>query len=243
MGFIAPVATNSDGTERVTGRLQALGKDDFLQLLVTKMQYQDPLNPLEDSDFIAQLAQFSSLEQMNNIADGIETSNDLDFLQSQSINNTMAAGLIGKDVKATYRGVYLEKDSDPTINYTTSKYAQEIEFTITDLSGATVATVTMEDVQAGVNQFTWDGKDSRGNRVDEGYYYVEAVATDADGNQFDPSLSLVGKVESISYREGTAFLRVNGTEVPLGDITAVGEPGAYTDSTETDGPDSPEDDG
>jgi len=242
MGFISPVATNSDGTNKTTGTEQSLGKDDFLQLLVTKMQYQDPLNPMSDEDYIAQLAQFSSLEQMANIANGIETSNELDYLMSQSLNNTMAAGMIGTDVKAEYSGVYLDDDSDPTINYTTSKYASSVDFTITDADGNTVDTITVEGVQSGVNQWTWDGKDSRGNRVDAGYYYIEAVAYDSDGDEFSPSLSVAGTVEAISYRDGTAYLTVNGTEVPLGDITSVGEEGAYTD-TATEDTDSSEDDG
>ena len=113
MSFISPVATDTNGNPRDTGSMQSLGRDDFLQLLVTKLQHQDPLKPMEDSDFIAQLAQFSSLEQMNNIADGIESSNQWDYLQMQSMNNVMAAGFIGKDVKAEFNGVYLDFDNEP----------------------------------------------------------------------------------------------------------------------------------
>ena len=58
MSFISPVATDTNGNPRDTGSMQSLGRDDFLQLLVTKLQHQDPLKPMEDSDFIAQLAQF-----------------------------------------------------------------------------------------------------------------------------------------------------------------------------------------
>lgn len=228
MGFISPISTDSNGVEKTTGSMQSLGKNDFLQLLVTKLQNQDPLNPAEDEDFIAQLAQFSSLEQMNNIADGISTSNEWDFLQMQSLNNVMASGLIGKDVKAEYSSIYLDDSNSPQITYTMNSPADEVVFIIRDAAGDVVNTVYQNDVSIGVNSMTWDGTDSMGNRVDEGSYTVEATATNAAGTSSELSLSLVGKVEAVIYREGTAYLRVNGTEIPLGDVSAIGEAGSYT---------------
>ncbi|MBN1211350.1 MAG: hypothetical protein JXA92_02125 [candidate division Zixibacteria bacterium] len=235
MSFISPIATDTNGNPKDSGSLQSLGKDDFLQLLVTKLQYQDPLNPTSDEDFIAQLAQFSSLEQMNNIAEGISTSNEWDYMQMQSINNTMASGLIGKDIKATYDGVYLDGENSPQISFTTDEYAEKINFVVRNLSGATVATFTEKDVAAGVNTIKWDGKDNLGNRASEGYYTVEAVAYNSSGESFMPSLSLVGTVSSIVYREGVAYLQVDGMEVPLGDVLAIGEPGAFTSTSGSSG--------
>lgn len=228
MGFISPIATDTQGNPKATGNTQSLGKDDFLQLLITKLEHQDPLKPMEDEDFIAQLAQFSSLEQMYNIAEGISASNEWDYLQMQSINNVMASGLIGKDVKATYSGLYVDQTNTPQITYTLSTPADEVTFVMKDAYGNTVATVTQDSVDAGVNTFTWDGCDSMGNRVEEGYYSLQATATTSSGATISPSLSLTGTVEAIIYRDGAAYLRVNGTEVALGDISAVGQPGTYT---------------
>jgi len=229
MGPVLPVQTGSAGAPAATGSLQSLGKDDFLQLLVTKLQNQDPLKPMDDEDFIAQLAQFSSLEQMSNIAEAIAEANQLGYVQMQSLNNAMAAGFVGKDVKAIYSGIYIEGDNSPQISYTMPNYASEVKFTIKDEAGNVVATLTQEDVSPGSHTFTWDGKNDLGNRVEEGYYFVEAVATDASGDTFTPDLSLVGTVEAIIYRDGLAYLRVQGLEIPLGDITAIGEKGAFTD--------------
>jgi len=227
MTFISPIPTDSNGQPRKTGSM-SLGKDDFLQLLVKKLQYQDPLNPMQDEDFIAQLAQFSSLEQMNNISDGISESNQWDLLQMQSLNNTMASGLIGKDIKATYDGVYVDGESDPVVNYRTTEYAQKITFVIKDADGNTVVTLRDTDIEAGTHSIEWDGKDSLGNTVPEGSYTIEATATKSDGEEFTPSLSLIGTVSAISYRNGAAYLLVDGSEISLGDVTAVGEPGAFT---------------
>lgn len=229
MSIISPVATNTNGQPRQTGSQQILGKDDFLQLLVTKLQYQDPLKPMDDEDFIAQLAQFSSLEQMNNIAEGIQSSNQWDFLQMQSMNNVMAAGFIGKDVKAEFSGVYADADNKPVISYTTTQYAEEINFTILDSDGVAVRTLSIEDVAAGAGSVEWDGKDQRGNRVAEGYYTVEVSAETPSGDSFTPRLSLIGKVSTVIYRDGQAYLVVDGTEVSLGDVAAIGEPGSLTE--------------
>lgn len=233
MGFISPIPTDANGQVQQTGHLKELGKDDFLQLLVAQMQNQDPMNPMSDQDSIAQLAQFSTLEQMNNIADGIATSNEWDYLQMQSLNNVMASGLIGKDAKASYSGIYVEEGQAATINYTLKANVSEVTFEIRDASGSLVATLIQDSRNAGVNQFDWDGTDSSGNRVPDGYYSIKASATLADGTEFSPELSLVGTVESVIYRQGSAFLRINGTEIPLGDVSAVGEPGSF-DPVESD---------
>lgn len=232
MGFISPIATDSNGVAKQTGSLQELGKDDFLELLVAQMRYQDPLEPMSNEESIAQLAQFSTLEQMNNIADGIDKSNDLDFLQMQSLNNVMASGLIGKDAQASYNGIYYEHDKPAVINYNLSTNVDTVEFAIKDSNGNTVTTIKQHNLQSGVNSIEWDGTDVSGNRVDEGYYTIEATASRLDGTTFAPNLSLVGRVESVIYRDGGAFLRIQGTEIPLGAVTAIGEPGAFTQSTD-----------
>ncbi|MEW6412666.1 MAG: flagellar hook capping FlgD N-terminal domain-containing protein [Candidatus Zixiibacteriota bacterium] len=232
MGIISPLGTDTNGNVKQTGSLQILGEDDFLQLMITKLENQDPLNPMSDEDYIAQLAQFSSLEQLNFIADGLASANEWDYLQMQSINNVMASSFIGKDVRAVYSGVYVDAETNPTITYTLDSAVDSVEFVIKDSSGMTVATLTQDSVSRGVNSITWDGTDSMGNRVDEGYYYVEATATTAAGNKVTPSLSLEGTVDAVIYRDGSAYLRVNGTEIALGDVSTIAEKGAYASDSD-----------
>ncbi len=225
MGFISPIPTDTRGNQIKTGGQQVMGRDEFLQLLVAKLQHQDPLKPVTDEDFVAQLAQFSTLEQMNQISEGISTSNQWDFLQNQSINNTMAANLIGKEVRATYNGIFLQDEGKAGINYTNESFAKEIKFTIKNEAGEVVNSFVKSNVSPGTNRVEWDGTDNLGNRLASGYYTVEISAVGNDGSTYQPKLSLVGIVKSITYKDGGSYLNVNGTDVALGDIIAVGEPG------------------
>lgn len=197
-----------------------LGKDEFLQLLITKLTNQDPLEPTNDEQFIADLAQFSSLEQMNNIANAISQGNEWNYMQSSSMHNLMAANLIGKDVMASYESVYLDTGESATIRFATNQFAEQIEFRIKDSDGNLVSTVREDHVPIGVHSIKWDGTDSRGNRVADGTYTVEAVAYNGDA-QFRPELSLSGLVESVVYRNGTPYLTIDGVEINFGDVRSV----------------------
>ena len=224
MGYISPLQTDANGDTVTTGHLQKLGKNDFLQLLVTKLQNQDPLNPADDEAFIAELAQFSSLEQLQNMNENLETALEWDYLQMQTINNTMATSLIGKNVVANFTTVYLDDTNQPNLGYTTDEYASSIEITISNADGYVVNTLYEDDVLAGEHTLAWDGTDSNGDRVESGYYLIEISGTDADGNSFEPSTYLEGPVNGVVYRDGSAYLKVNGLEIPLSDVTTINEP-------------------
>lgn len=231
MSVISPVATDASGNAKSVSQFQSLGKDDFLKLLVNKLKYQDPLNPMEDEDFIAQLAQFSSLEQMYNIADGITQANDLDYLQTQSINNSLATNLIGKEVETTFSGVYFDGESESRINFELDQHADKVQVSIYDINGNLVRTIEQDDMAASTHTVKWDGKDNQGNRLDEGYYTVEISAVDAEGNKFEPSVNLVVKVDSILYRDGVAYLRAGDLEISLNEVLSVAEPGTLASAT------------
>ena len=230
MGVITPLAVDQYGNPMPTGSQKTLGKDEFLQLLIAKMTHQDPLNPIDDEAFIADLAQFSSLEQLTNLNESINSSLEWDYLQMQTINNTMATSLIGKGVKASFSNLYLDSDNQPALSYTTTEYAEEVTISIKDAAGTVVRTLTMEAVPPGNNSIIWDGKDQDGDRLAEGFYQFEVTAVDAEGNSLTPSTYLEGKVTGVIYRDGSAYLQVNGLEIPLAEVTEI-----YDMSQEVDG--------
>lgn len=107
-GVSSTSTTNTTAANQIDNPLSNLGKLDFLQMLITKLKYQDPTNPIEDESFVADMAQFSSLEQMQNMNTGFGSTNEaLQSLNENIIglmlmqNTTQAASLIGKTVTVT----------------------------------------------------------------------------------------------------------------------------------------------
>lgn len=224
MGVISPVATDTNGKPIATGTEQVLGEDQFLQLLVKQMQYQDPLDPMSNEEWIAQLAEFSSLEQLSQLNDSLSQSLDWDYLQMQTINNTNATSLIGKDVTATYSTIYLDDDNMPQIAYNTTEFAQKVTINISDADGNVVRTIVTENVEPGQNSIAWDGRDKNGDRLEDGFYTVDITGVDANGEDMTPSTYLEGRVTGVVYRDGSAYLKVNGVEVPLSEVNSIDDP-------------------
>ena len=216
-------AAYSYGTDE-TSDGSVLGKDDFLQLLITQMTNQDPLEPMSDTEYIAQLAQFSSLEQLQNLNDNMKAGLNWDYLQLQTINNTMATNLIGKDVRATYSSVYLDDNNTPQINFTVDQYASTVNIKILNEDGSVVRTLTMDELTAGEHTIDWDGRDGNHNRMENGTYTISISATDADGKSLAPSTYIEGRVDGIVYRAGSAYLQIEGLEIALANVEAILEP-------------------
>jgi len=204
-----------------TGSQKKVGKDEFLKLFVTKLKYQDPLSPMEDGQFIAQLAQFSSLEQLQNMNKNLTSSIDWDVINNQTVNNSVAAQLIDREVIANLSELSLTDENKPKISYELEEFASEVDVKILDINGDAIRTVRIEDVAGGRNNFIWDGKNDAGDRAKSGSYTVELTATDANGTALNPSLSIVGIVKGVVYRGGIAFLKIDGAEIALGDVREI----------------------
>jgi flagellar basal-body rod modification protein FlgD len=200
---------------------RALGKDDFLKLLTVQLQHQDPLSPVENEDFIAQLAQFSSLEQLENINANLQDGIDLDLILTQVLNNTAAAGLIGKTVVADGGSVYLDESGSSDIHFDLASPAHHAVIRIKDETGAVVQTLREDDLAAGRNHVTWDGDDAQGNRSAEGVYQVEVEAYDAQDNLIDVTSLVVGEITGVRFENGEARLLVGGIELGIGEIIEI----------------------
>jgi flagellar basal-body rod modification protein FlgD len=176
---------------------------------------------MQDQDFIAQLAQFSSLEQLQNMSGQLSNSTQWDYLLSQTINNTMAASIIGKSIQATTSEVYLPESDSAKINFELAGYADKVEIEICDKSGNPIRTIEETNVAEGDGEITWDGKDDLGQKVASGTYTVSIKAYDSDNNAVSANTLFKGKVDGVKYVEGSAYLMVDGLDIPLSSVVQI----------------------
>ena len=196
---------------------KTLGKEEFMRLLVTQMQFQDPLKPMENTEFTTQLAQFSSLDQLSGINEGVKS-----FSDAQSgMNRGQAVNFIGKEVKAAGNKVYTGGGASPSIGYSLDKDVSGVTVNIYDQEGKDVRTLSIDPQGAGVHTVEWDGKNNLGETVSQGEYIFSVTAMDAEGKSFDALTTIAGVVTGVSFEGGTSYLLVSGIRVPLDHVTEV----------------------
>ena len=213
--------TNSSSTSTDKS---ALGKDDFLKLMMAQMKYQDPLNPMDGTAYTAQLAQFSQLEQLTNLNDNITNSINANYLLTQSINNTMSPSLIGKEVKIGSDAITTDGRDNYNLGYTLSANAAEISGGIYDENGVLVKTLDGLSATAGETKLSWDGTDNYGKKVGNGTYTLKITAADASGEDVTVSPFQTGTVTGVRYNSNGTLLVVDGLEFSVSDIQEVVNP-------------------
>ena len=215
--------TNADSLASAAGSAtgkKALGKDAFLQLLVTQLKNQNPLEPQGNGEFVAQLAQFSSLE-------GITTLNDTvsgiagNYNSSQALQ---ASSLVGRSVIAPGDKSVVDTTKGMTGSVVIPQSVAEVAVKITDKDGKTVRTIKLDDQPAGTSSFTWDGKDDAGTVVESGTYTFAANTTiDDKGVALVTNLPATVNSVTISQTGGELMLNLAGLgSVALSKVQTIG---------------------
>lgn len=196
-----------------------LDKDDFLKLLVTQLEAQDPLNPLESTEFTAQLAQFSSLEQLYTINDNME---HLQLYQA-AVNNVQAVSLIGKTVKVQGNSIDLKDGVSSAIHFELAADAASVFVNIYDPYGGLAKTIEAGPLNAGEQTLDWDTTDHRGDQMADGDYTFEVFAVDAGKQIVETTALFTGTVTDVVFKDGTAWLLAGNREIPMGNVLQVSE--------------------
>lgn len=191
-------------------------KNMFLTLLVKQLQYQDPLNPMENTEFTAQLAQFSQLEAMSDMKASMEKMSEL----QASVNNAQALSFIGKQVDAV--GNTVQFSGQPTnLNITLGDRAAQVRVTLYDSDGSPVRSMVTTNAPKGELACTWDGKGDDGETVSNGKYYYAIEAIGYNGSAVATTSYAKGMVTGVRYDSGNIYLEVGDKEVSLADVNKI----------------------
>lgn len=190
---------------------QTLGEEAFLKLLTEQLQNQDPLDPMKNEDFVAQLAQFSSLEQLV----GMQSTLEAVYLGIASMNNASMANLLGTEVVAAGNQVSYSGEGSAELHFDSATDFDNATVTITDEDGTVVKTIELGGHPSGEFSVSWDGTDLSGQDVGEGTYTFSISASTAEGGDVSVQTLVVGVVDEMDYSTGTPQPSIGGVSVAL----------------------------
>jgi flagellar basal-body rod modification protein FlgD len=195
--------------------------DNFLKLLTTQLRSQDPLSPLDATQFTEQLVQFTGVEQ------AIKTNDALGQLVAlvRADQIARAVDYLGAQVEAKGQTVRLDADGPATVRYRLDQSAAEVAIEIYDEAGRLVGS-RQGQASPGVHDVAWDGRDHTGAKFPEGLYRVEIRASDAARAPVPVSTTVAGVVDGVELVGERLMLSVDGVLLPLDAITAIRRPSA-----------------
>jgi len=196
----------------------AMDKQAFLKLLVAQIQHQDPLSPMQGTEFVTQLSQFAIVEQ------GLAQTSRLDDLSAQlgGIANNDATSLVGKRVTVRGKNMAFDGLTATSSAVTLGEAATKVTADILDSSGKVVRTITLGSRPAGAMSVMWDGKTSAGEQAPKGNYTLKVNAAKADGTAVTTTQDVSGLVTKITFDKGYPELTLdNGTTTPISDLVGV----------------------
>jgi flagellar basal-body rod modification protein FlgD len=190
--------------------------DQFLKLLVTQMKNQDPMEPMDASEFTNQLVQFAGIEQ------NIKSNTLLEKISGNQTSGLLreSASYIGQTVSIKSDKLVRGDDTTPsTFTYTNDKKYTNAKITILDNKGKVVRTLDALSGEAGLKTVTWDGKNTQGLPVPAGQYTLRAVGVTKTGNGLNDQTTTnletttTGMVNSAGVEGGKIMLNVNGVPI------------------------------
>lgn len=218
-GFPARTSSYLDAATTESGN--TMGRETFTKLLIAQIQHQDPLEPMGDTQFVAQLAQFSSLEQLTIANQNLEELQ----IYNDSMNRMQAASLLGKEVQVEGNTFYLSGDSPVEMNYRLQSAAADTKVYIYDGRFELIKIIKVGPQSVGEHSLEWDGKGFRGVQVSPGTYSFIVQSTDLMENPVEVDTFTTGKVTGLSYQQGAITLLLGNLRVPLQNIMQITEEG------------------
>jgi flagellar basal-body rod modification protein FlgD len=205
-------AANTGASQQLAGNF-----DTFLQLLTTQLQNQNPLDPLDTNQFTQQLVEFAGVEQQINMNTNLQTL----ISMQQTSEATSALQLVGSTVTISGNSAALSNATSTLATWSlNAPTPATANITITSSAGTTVYTAT-QALNAGSQNFTWNGKGNNGQTWPDGTYTLSVSATGANGQAVTVSSQVQGVVSAVNTSTNPPTLTVGGQSVQLSQITSV----------------------
>ncbi|WP_268800267.1 flagellar hook assembly protein FlgD [Pseudomonas huanghezhanensis] len=213
--------TGTTTTGDSTTGASSLGKDSFLQLLVTQMQNQNPLDPQDNSEFVAQLAQFSSLETMQNLGTSVDAIGGM-YQSSQALQ---ASSLVGSSVIVDVGSTSVDTTKGLTGTVVVPSATTQTSVKVYDADGNIVRTLDLgEQAKASSLKFTWDGTDESGSALPSGTYSFKADGS-IGGTSTSLATYLPATVNSVTMGTASTGMTLNladGTSILMNKVKQIG---------------------
>ncbi len=195
-----------------------LDKDAFFKLMLTQLKNQDPTNPLKNHEMAAQLAQFSTLEQLNNMN---STLTKIEGKNSQP-ENFQALNLIGKTVAGdSSKVVRSQFDTTHDFNFNLGQDANEAKIKVMNDKGEPVREFKLGALKAGANKIAWNGMNDKGDKQPVGQYQfqIEAIAT--GGQKLQVKTEFSGVISGLSFSPEGPVLQVGNQTIKMRDVRQI----------------------
>lgn len=208
---IDAIGTAAGNSVTGTSKNQQLGQEAFLQLLVAQMKNQDPTQPANPTEYLSQLAQFSTVT-------GVQSMNESISSLSEALRGSQVLGgtsLVGRDVLVANDAATLHETGEVRGEVTMPAGVSEAILAITDASGQLVRQMPIDvDKEGGIVQFSWDGNTGLGERAPAGQYRVVAIAN-VGGYAQQMETRMTSRVNSVSIDPYTSNLTLNTDIGPI----------------------------
>ncbi len=186
---------------------KSLGQDAFLELMITQLKNQDPTNPMQNGEFLSQMAQFGTVNGINQLQKSFASL----ATALQSSQALQASTMVGRQVEIESSKLKLADSGSTPFAFELTAPASAVQVTLQDEAGVTVRTFGLGQTAAGTHDLSWDGLDAQGNRLPAGTYTVKVDA--AIDNEKQAATTLVrATVESVSLPRNGQQPSLNLTE-------------------------------
>jgi flagellar basal-body rod modification protein FlgD len=211
-----------DPSKKVQGSGSSkMDKDAFFKLMLAQLKNQDPSNPLKNHEMAAQLAQFSTLEQMTNVNTTLTEIKGA----SKPVEQFQALNLIGKLVAGdSSKIVRTDLDSDHDFKFKLPMDVKQADVKVMNAKGDIVRQYKFNELKSGENEISWNGNDDKGRKAPAGNYTFQISATGVNGQRVQPKTDFEGVISGMSFSPDGPIIQVGKQSVRLKDIRQFSDP-------------------